>query len=158
MAVATSLSVGALAQTSEGAQDSADGQETTTSGETTVGEDTTVGEQTTSSSGGVADTTDNNGGAGGTPGAKQGEGDGNGGGGGGGTAKGDGRPRGLIPLAVSDAFGTIGRDRLPDTGGRWVVSLLVGAVLMGGGWISWCAASLSGADSRSAERKREVAA
>lgn len=39
----------------------------------------------------------------------------------------------LIPLAVQDAFGSLGRGQLPNTGGEWAVLLLVGAVLIGAG-------------------------
>ena len=82
---------------------------------------TTPGEETT---GGAAEPTGDNGEM---SGANRGSSSG--------TVQGDERAQEGIPGAVGDAFGNLSRGGLPDTGGGWAVLLLVGAALIGGGWL-----------------------
>jgi LPXTG-motif cell wall-anchored protein len=134
--------------TAEDTTELTDGEETTT--EETTAEETAGGGATPEKTrrerteGKTVGPTDN---AGGVPGANEegvaargsdGAGGGNDGAGSGdgdvdGTAKQGGGTLRLIPLAVQDAFGSLGRGQLPNTGGGWVVLLLVGAALIGAG-------------------------
>ena len=59
----------------------------------------------------------------------------NGNGEGGGTAEGGGGVWRGVTGSVGDALGNVSRGRLPNTGGGWTALLLIGAVLISGGWL-----------------------